>query len=308
MKKIIFLCFAFVISLFNVIIINYSPAINGLIDKNIWINESCQKYSNNYKYSKRSYDFNFVTNEYNSQRNRCYQRKAMIGLEYVAFSFNIIFGIISLLLGILLNINFFKEEKYIQNIGYIGEIIGIIGFIFTFIYFIESSLVFTSPAGNTVTEHRLRINSDGYAVEAKEGRYNCIFYEKDNPESLYLRYSDYGNKYLGDVKTPKYGNKYDNCSISILNISKADPSDYYIECLALTFTDVINDCKLLFYHQNDASSISYKRLYNHWLTTIILSFLISIFNIGFAFFGYLLFTQSNGYSKLNFKSNDIPKE
>ena len=231
----------------------------------------------------------------------------MIGLEYIAFTFNIIFGIISLLLGIIININFFKEEKYNQYIGYIGEIIGIIGFIFTFIYFIESSLVFTSPAGNTVTEHRLRINSDGFAVEVKEGRYNCIFYEKDNPESLYLRYSDYGNKYLGDLKE-KYGNKYDNCSISILDISKADPSDYYIECLALTFTDVKNDCNLLFYHQNDASSISYKTLYNLWLTTIILSFLISIFNIGFAALGYLLFKQSNGYSQLNFKSNDIPKE
>ena len=95
MKKIIFLCFAFVISLFNVIIINYSPAINGLIDKNIWINESCQKYSNNYKYSRRSYNFKFMINEYKSQLSRCYQRKAMIGLEYIAFNFNILYKLIN---------------------------------------------------------------------------------------------------------------------------------------------------------------------------------------------------------------------
>ena len=298
MKKLIFLFIAFSISLFSIIVINISPTINGLIDKTTWINESCEKYSNNYKYSRRSYNFKFMINEYKSQLSRCYQRKAMIGLEYIAFNFNIILGIISILLGIIININLFKEEKYIQYIGFIGEIIGIIGFLFTFIYFIQSWLVFTSPAGNTVTEHRLRINSDGFAVEAKEGKYNCIFYEKDNPESLYLRYSDYGNKYLGYEKAPIYGNKYDNCSISTLNISKEELSDFYIQCLALTFTDVINNCSLLFYHSNDIPSSSYKRLYNHWLITIILSFLISTFDIGFAFLGYLLFKKSKECIKL----------
>jgi hypothetical protein len=94
MKKLIFLFIAFSISLFSIIVINISPTINGLIDKTTWINESCEKYSNNCKYSRRSYNFKFMTNEYKSQRYRCYQRKTMIGLEYIAFNFNIIYILI----------------------------------------------------------------------------------------------------------------------------------------------------------------------------------------------------------------------
>lgn len=308
MIKIIFVCISSAVLLLSIIVMNFSPAINGLIDKNAWANEICEKYINNFKYSRKSHDFKYMTNEYKSQRDRCFQRKAMIGLEYIAFKFNRIFGSISIFLGFLLIKKLIKEEKYIEYIGFIGLIIGIVGFIFTFLYFIESWLVFISPAGNTVTDHEYRINSDGFAIITEKGKYKCIYFEKDNPESLYLRYADFGNNYLGYDKTPVsvYEKKNKNCSISRLDTS--DPSDYYLACLEIDFKDKIKHCDRFYYHSKYFSSNTYRTIYNCWLITLFFSFLISILNLGLAFLGFTLIKQTNEYFNLFIKSIPIPTE
>ncbi len=94
----------------------------------------------------------------------------------------------------------------IGNVGKIAGLIGLgggaIGFVLTLVYVIESGLVFNDIDGSG----NLRINSDGAILEwdSSKGSYTCIFYDEDNDDSVLLRYSDYGNKYLNYKKDIKF--------------------------------------------------------------------------------------------------------
>lgn len=302
--KLVFFIISLAILICNIIVICLAPAINGLIDRNSWTNENCKDYANLYKGSI-GWSGKYLVNEYKSQKDRCYQRKAMIALEYTSYNFNIIFGSFYSLIGLLLFKEKIKNEEYIRYFGLIVLISEIIGFTFIFSYLIESMLVFFSPAGNTVTTHQLRINSDGFFVETIDGKYRCIFFERDNPDSLYLRYSDYGNKYLGYHQTSIYGNKYDKCSCRLL--FSFEPTDYYNECNNnLNFRSIKNDCKYIYNDQpNYLPKSSYKKLYNHWLTTIIFNFIIVFLNIVLVFLGFLLLRMpDNEHKKLNRDTNN----
>ena len=123
----------------------------------------------------------------------------MVCLAYIVFDLNIIFGFICALLGFLHFINVGNMGKYI---GLIGLCAGAIGFVLTFVYVIYSGLVFNDIDENPA----MRIDSDGAHLEWNEskGRYTCIFYDKDDIYSIYLRFSDYGKKYLSYHKDLSY--------------------------------------------------------------------------------------------------------
>ena len=119
MKNLIFLCASVAIVIFTVIVLNNAPIINGYLDVS-WYDDSCQNFVDLHKYNKDksaaelsllSYGVS-TTNEERSKdkwldllkegKNKCYRNKAMIGLEYSAFNFNIVFGFTCALLGLLL--------------------------------------------------------------------------------------------------------------------------------------------------------------------------------------------------------------
>jgi len=247
MKNLIFLCIASAIFIFSVIVLNCAPIINGLFGKSKyqqngdlanrlygWADYPCISYTHLYNdYKDKTVEEGLWTSQEDKDyhldlvkeaKNNCLKKKAMIGLEYSAFNINVIFGFICAILGVLL----YSGNNIGKIVGLIGLWAGIIGFILTYVYIIYSAIIFV----NDVADKEYGINvsdpysnsyittkSDGAYLKWKDGKYVCIFYDKDNKDKLYRKYSDYGNKYLNyyyfdsENKNDKYY-KYQNTASS----------------------------------------------------------------------------------------------
>ena len=317
MYKILYFCMAGGILLFSVIVVNISPAINNLGGIQSWSQLSCKYSADNYKNEK---DKKFCSGSVNSdchsnqdekdykvdekkrEKNRCERRQAMVGLEYAALNWNLVFGFICALLGFCLFFNLGDVGK-IASFGGLGA--GLVGFVLTFVYVIESGLVFTDKADNNSVP---RIASDGSFLEWDNSKhaYTCKFYKKKNYDSVSLRFSDFGNKYLRYNKDlsfdkEKIKDEY-GCSTQHLRYSF---SFDYVFCkgrdelpASQTGSKDTNDltnkeCDKIYYLHPFSNNL-YKVIYDRWLTTIILCCFIMIMDIGLALFGFLVNNGSKG--------------
>ena len=120
----------------------------------------------------------------------------MVGLEYTALNINLVCGFICTLLGFFHFFNIGGDMGKIPSFAGLGT--GIVGFVLTLVYVIESGLVFNDIDREFDSPGSIRIDSDGSFLKWDNSRnsYVCTFYDKDNKDSLYLKYSDYGNKFL----------------------------------------------------------------------------------------------------------------
>ena len=339
MKQLLFLCISLAILLFSVIVINVAPIIKGKVGGD-WSFYACKMYSDSYNIAKKdSYPDSKTKDDtldrIKKDKTRCDRRKAMNGLEYVTANLNIIFGFICAFAGFLVYQkigNLGGDSKYI---GLIGLGCGVIGFVLTLVYVIESGLIFTDLDIRDLDDTgNVRIDSDGAFLEWDSGKkkYTCIFYKKDKEDSVYLRYSDYHKKYLNYYKDISFDNndKYyiyhqcrfdtipkrslfefcevlekktyqelqnDNAHLYYLSSLYENPHHYVVD------NDSQNqkDCKKLLYLSNyDEPNTSnyYKIIYDYWVTSLIFSCLIMVLYIGLAIFGFLLFKDggSNGSS------------
>ena len=327
MNKILYLCCAGSILLFSIIVVNIAPYINGIIENSqYWSMDSCKHYSDQYKSDKDKDAAYFGSQDAKDEtldqdkkdKNRCERKQAMAGLEYTALNINLVFGFICTLLGFL----------YFFNIGEIGKITsfagigtGIVAFVLTFVYVIESGLVFNDRDETPY----LKLDSDGAILEWDNNKnsYVCLFYDKGNKDSVHLKYSDYNNKYLGYTKEVNFREEEKNyefydinfidlsnnegCNIdSLEDISSGFVEEYFYNyCKQLqegtnTFPKIsynddsanLKECKKIFYVE-DEYDYEYKILYDRWLTTIIFSCVIALLDIGLAIFGFLLMSNSN---------------
>ena len=318
MKKLIFLSIALSILLFSIIIVNIEPVINDIIkDSKKWSKQPCKSFSDAYDELEKK-DLSYFSddqNEKNDQLNekkkelkRCKRKKAMIGLEYVTANLNIIFGFICSFLGYLHFINIKKIEKYI---GLIGLGVGGIGFILNFVYVIESGLVFDDIDGT----YKMRVNSEGVYLEWDGSKYTCIFYDKNNKDSVYIKYSDYRKKILNYNKEliyPEEKKKFmfqfsDGCIDSSITDWESckeldEDSDTYNNLKSkIKYYDTSKrpniekgECDKLYYLGDGKPDSNEKEIiFDCWLTSIILSCFIFLFYIGLAIFGFLLFHDFN---------------
>jgi hypothetical protein len=318
-KKILFFCFASAIVLFSIINFNISPVINNLVNNNnVWSTFACDYYDDKYNNDKNKDDYltqelkEAILDSDKNDKNRCKRRKEMVILEYISFNINLISGFTTALLGLfyLLNIGNIKGNI----IGLIGIICGIIGFTLIIIYIIENILVFNDIGGD---KEFIRINSNGGFLKWDDFKYVCIFYDKNNMDSIFLKYSEFGNKYLNylkevqfsegekNFKYQKYGNGCRFSSLNELGISDIKTELWeFCETLELgddhKFKTIFKykdeekneeNCEEIFYIP-DIQSNQKKILYERWLATLILCFFILIFNIGIILFGFFLFKES----------------
>ena len=307
-KKLIYFCISSAILLFSILVFFLAPAINGLIPKKEWNEESCQYYVDTYNGIKHddSPENELLIKEFKRFKDRCYQRKAMIGLEYSAYVLNILFGLVCTFLGFLYFLDIPNISKIGKIIGLIGLVCGIIGFVLTFVYVIESGLVFDSPsskcqlceADNGYSRtYTFRIDKKGRYLKYENGRYKCIFYDKDDVTSLYLKYSDYGNKYLA------YFEDYFDYFDGDCHVSNSIDYRYCQQREEGTVSEPKTDnCDYLFYDyytiNSNLFSNPYKYIYDQWLATLIFSCFIFIFHIGLAVFGFLLFRETNEENRM----------
>ena len=355
MKDLIFLCIASAIFIFSVIVLNLAPTINGLIGKGKynsegdvfsnsygWADIPCKRYSDQYNIYKDE----AVAGHWKDQKNKdfyldrlkegksvCLRKKAMIGLEYSAFIVDVIFGFICAILGLL----FYSGNNIGKYVGLIGLASGAIGFVLTFIYIIYSGIVFnndiigkdfflnTNPTNGDLdlvpyNNLDIRTTSDGAYMEYKDNKYVCIFYDKDNKDKLYRRYSDYGNKYLNYYHLNSKDKDDEYYKYQLIDITgktgcvfSNDYKDVTWQVCKDAEESQTTDNKLKIKDENGnekgecdklyiigiATKDEKKKLYNSWVTTIVFGCFIFVLDIGLAIFGFLIFDDSiNAGNKL----------
>ena len=313
MKKLFFFVSAFAILIFSIIVVNISPGIfiSSILPSTSY--EDCSYHSDKYaienkkdisEFTRRNKDKNFELNKIKKDKIRCERKKAMRSLEHTAFNSDIFFGFFFFLLGFLHYLNVGESGKMI---GFIGIGSGVIGFILTFLYVLESILVFNDRAD--LPSYAFKTDSEGAVYEWNDSlhRYTCIFYEEGNEDSIYFKFSDYNSKFLNynkDVYFAKEEKKYQyikntGCLAFLIDYEfckmMADKNyDSTTEKKTYSFNGETGECKKLFLTDLALTKYKYYKIfYYRWLATIVIGCLILIFQIGLSIFGILLIKESN---------------
>ena len=302
MKRTLFLVFSCAIVVFSIICLCTGPIINGIIkDSDSWGTNNCKKDSDEYKNLKDTLGAdNELTKEAKKTRNLCNRQKAMYGLEYSSYIIDVSLGFICAVLGLL---HFFDIGKSFQKYsGLIGLITGIVGFVLTLVYIIYSGYIFTKDLatdhdGNHFADvttifrvtRLLKLNGKGAFAKKDGDKFKCIYYNKDDKNSILAKYNDLGKKSFNYEKKRNYDVSSDisNCLI--------DEDDAYDYCsTSETFTPLgKSGCDNL-YLNFKATGFGNKYLYDNWVTNIIFGCFIIACNIGLAIFGFLVFKNSDG--------------
>ena len=272
----IFFLFASAVFILSTITICVAPIINGFLY--ISGNNNCQRYSDEYDYSK-----SLITDPTKQEKKELDDQKKLIGvckrenaiyaLEYSSLICDIVLGGICAILGLLHYLEIGKSIE--KKTGLIGIVSGTIGFIITFIYIIFSGYIFTNDRYGHLLDKRIERLFPNKAYLKYNGlnyvpAYDSEKYE-DNENIKYATYSELGQKqYNYDPDILKTYSEFDKCK-----------ENNYLNkgCNYVWNTTVSN------------KSIINKYIYDRWITTIIFGVFIFILNIGLALFGFFLFKE-----------------
>ena len=310
-KGTLFFCCASCILVLTIINLSIGPIVSGALNgilKN-FVGEdlgtlNCKKKKDELDWAKDQPNTNangidideYIKYFYEYPYNACQREKGMHDMEYTAFIFDVVIGLICGLLGLL---HIFEVKKdFVSTTGLIGLICGVIGFVLTFVYVIFNGLVYTTVYvgifdGNNINGIYRR--NEDYAIAERDGsNYKCLYFDaKFNYYSMFAKISDLGKKqynYDKDIRDDvnsvnfKSGCKDTTSSIApyCTMSEKLDDSD------ARRFYN--RDCEVVYV--NDIGTelgITNKDLSDRFLTTLILSLFVCLANIGLALFGFLLF-------------------
>jgi hypothetical protein len=294
MKKTLFLIFSGAIAIFSIICICSAPIINNVLtDSENWKTHNCQHQSDELKNLEKINANKDTIKLQKKIRNQCNREKAMYGLEYSSLILDVTLGSICTILGLL---HYFDVAKPFEKVsGIIGLATGVIGFIMTLVYICYSGYIFTNDVAFRKFDHSTfissaiyKLNGDGvFAEKQSDGKFKCIFYDKDNVDAIYAKYNDLGKKQYNYEKKRHYDNsKYTDCELTLSSIN-CNPEGYF------TLTSP-NSCEKI-YSSNPIDDFDNKYLFDRWITTFIFSCFICACCIGLAIFGFLLF-KSDGSS------------
>ena len=345
MKHLIFLCIATCIFFLSVIVLNVAPSINGLVGKGFFVqgiplypgfaDYPCSWYTDEYndikdgvKTHTGSLDKDKYLDQLKDGKSDCLRKKAYVGLEYSAFIIDVIFSFICAMLGLLL----YSGNNIGKIVGLIGLASGGVGFVLTFVYIIYSGIVFNNDVAlkdysnpdDPYSSAEVATKSDGAVLEWKDNKYVCIFYDKDNKDKLYRKYSNYGVKYLNYYRLNEKDKdeeyyKYTQCAYSFRTLDWDDCKKYdegtriygsftTIKEIRDTNGNKKGECDKLYVNEFSGTSpavssslnipinIFRKKLYDYWVLTIVFGCFIFVLDIGLAIFGFLIFKDSSGSS------------
>lgn len=281
-----FIC-ASAILILSVISICLAPIINGILGSE-WGTNNCQFLSDDYDY----YEKNVFTDKNNDEHkkaldkmkgkiNVCKREKAMHGLEYASLVCDVVVGGFCAIFGLLhyLEVGLSFQKKT----GIIGLITGTIGFILTIVYVIFSSYIFNNDLfydENNIPIGKLYSNGATYKYNGYQYIPNYDIEKALDDDNLrFVKYCELGQKqYNYDSELYKFSEEssssYRTCR-SIVGNSK----------------EQINRCDYI-WNTRINEKTEHKYLYDRWITTIILSVFIALFNIGMILFGFFLFSEN----------------
>ena len=292
-KGLIFFCCACCILLLTIVNLSIGPNINGVIGDLGILN--CARFKDLYDKAKddgkEGDELKYGEKWY---LDNCQRLKGMYDMEYTSFIFDVAIGFVCGLMGLL---HLFEVKKeYVSKTGLIGLCCGIVGFILTFVYVILNGLVYTKSYPGDY-----KMDGDGAFAELKVDKYECFYFDKKyNIHSLYAKFSDLGKKqynYNKDLDDKYDKDEVDQCIGSpydcrINGYIDKSPSTVYQD------NGQNKDCKYLYVDRsNFEEQITNKDKSDRFLTTLILSLLVCLANIGLAIFGFLLFRTPDDFSK-----------
>ena len=307
-KTLIFFSISCCLLIFNIIEINTAMEFSSYRSNN------CQRYSDHHKYIDKE---NIVTGDLKDKflkylkegQHFCERHKASYGLKYASIISNLFFAV---LCGLLSLLHIFGKGNYFEKVtGIIGLACGFIGFILTLIYIIYIGYIFTndgpgkdydsSPSSSSILSHYsygkiIKLDKERAFAEldGNGNKYKCLYYDADDEDSFYAKYSDLGKKqynYHKDFEYADSNSEYKKCDVDTLTPA-IDP----LSVCAGT-TSMIPNCNKLYYSGNNQNDeFLYKYIYDKWVTSIIFGCFIIAINIGLAIFGFLLFSQTDGSS------------
>ena len=262
-KILIYLILSIAIVAFSVISLCSAPIINHNVPSySQWTYDNCQYYADQ---EEKATDLN---NQYSFHRKKtlCQRRKAMYGLEYASFIFDVICGFVCTLLSFLRYLNIGKGTE--KNTGLVGLITGVVGFVLTFLYFVYSAYIFTKDT--YVTD--ISTMSGGITKKFPNGAIYKIdgtrpYLNDKGDDAQYIKYYELGQKQYN----------YDSDFYRI----------YHTDTTCRTSVSAHSSCHYRW--ASAPSDSSNKYLYDKWVNTLIFSFVISVSNIGLIVFGFLLF-------------------
>lgn len=292
-------------SILALTIVNLSigPNINGKNDD--WNSRNCPILSDELSDAKEKEEPQEELEKKERKVNECRNKKAMYNMEYASFIINAIISFISTLLGLY---NLQKES--VPRTGIMGMVLGIIGFILTFVYVVLNGIVYTNYYDTKIYKRE----SDGSVAELVEGetnKYKCLFFNKENDtEALYAKYSDliksqYNyNRELTIYFNEDYPEKK-NCDIRgyyDMEPYRCDREEFLN--ISRNYTDkdgVEQKCEKLYYLYETSKAIAFNNYSNYdksarFLGCLILCLFTLLCYGGMVFSGFMIFKKGSGES------------
>ena len=304
-KTLIFLCIASALLIFSIIVVNTSPAINGVAGE--WRDLNCKRYSDYHDYIKKNGDAS-TKDDYmklsKEGRNVCNRRKAMYGLEYSSSVCDIVLGFFCTFLSLL---HYLGVGKVFEKVtGIIGVASGVICFILTLVYVIYSGYIFTNDnegmdftiSSLTISKNygeTIKLDKDGVfaKLDSSKTKYECVYYDANDKSKFYAKYNELGQKrynYNKDSVDPT--SKFSKCKYPFPS-GPSNPS--YSDCIGGINRPTNLDCEAIYIHHDDFDN---KYYFDLWVTSIIFDSLNIALSIGLAIFGFLLFKGSDGHTPI----------
>ena len=263
-KTLILLFISLAVLVLSVICVTVAPIINNLLGNfALWGKNNCQYYSDEAKYTKQ------LDDKYKAEKNYnlCIRQKAMYGLEYSAFIFDLALGFLIGQLGLL---HYFNAGKsFEKTTGLIGLIGGGIGFLITLIYVCFSGYIFNNDVAfrqaDGTGDNIDRLYSNG--AEKKCDTNAFVYSNEIDEDAQFAKYKDLG------------GEQY--------NYNKKRYEAYLVS------TDCINSCTGCEYSYpiNPEVEVKNKYLYDRWCLSLVLAVIITALNAGIVVFGFLFFSN-----------------
>ena len=290
-KGLLFFCCSCCILVLTIINLSVGPIVNNVVSDPYNNGDLGTQNCEYYKDQKDIASTDGDKEKFQSLIDMCTRTKGMHDMEYTAFIFDIVIGFICGLIGLL---HLFDLKKdFVSNTGLIGLICGVIGFVLTLVYVIFNGIVFTSNYADDYER-----DGDGvFAEQVTAGgtKYKCLYYDdsgnnfagKAKFSDLNKKQYNYKHKFYEGIDT----NCIDRSSTSTSWIGQCAVSPEFVSSSG-TPTPPTTCTKL---YAKAIGEIKNKDIFDRFLTTLILSLIVCLANIGLALFGFLLFRTPSDF-------------
>ena len=267
--------------------ISIGPIVNKKVGTD-WGTENCEYLKDQYEEMKSSRSGKEIKYEEGWKKEECLRKKGMYNMEFTSFIFNICIGFSC---GLLAFLHLLEAKKdFIPKTGLIGLICGVVGFVLSFVYVVYNGIVYTKYYEYTIYKR----DSEGAFAVLNGDKYICFYHDEPaNYHSIIAKFSDlikkqynYDKDLIASYQSPE------------VRACKKSPT----LCLGgkeIVASDITPDssipsipkCNYLYVNIDPITTLSNKDLSDRFLTTLILSLIVCLANIGLAIFGILLFQK-----------------